>query len=110
MLKAPFAGPPTELTKTEQRFAGSSWGEKDGLALVSDFDRDRRWVRTFLLSADKPGETPKLVWSRSIQDRYGDPGSPGTRLVPDGGRAGLQRGDGVFLIGARASEAGDRPV
>ncbi len=109
MLKAPFAGSPTELTKTEQRFAGSSWGEKDGLALVSDYDRDRRWVRTFMMSADKPGETPKLVWSRSIQDRYGDPGSPVTRLLPSGQRAILQNGDWIFLLGAGASPEGDRP-
>ncbi|HYN24156.1 MAG TPA: prolyl oligopeptidase family serine peptidase [Pyrinomonadaceae bacterium] len=109
MLKAPFAGSPTELTRTEHRFAGSSWGEKDGVALVSDFDRDRRWVRTFMMSADKPGETPKLVWSRSIQDRYGDPGSPVTRLLPNGERAILQNGDWIFLVGTGASSEGDRP-
>ena len=34
MLKAPFSGSPTELTKTEHRFAGFQWGEKDGLVLV----------------------------------------------------------------------------
>lgn len=108
-LKAPFAGSPTELTKTEQRFAGSSWGEKDGLAFVSDFDRDRRWVRTFMMNADKPGETPKLVWSRSIQDRYGDPGNPVTRLLPNGERAISQNGDWIFLVGTGASPEGDRP-
>jgi dipeptidyl aminopeptidase/acylaminoacyl peptidase len=109
MLKAPFAGAPTELTKTEHRFAGSSWGEKDGLVLVSDFDRDRRWVRTFMMRADKSGETPTLLWSRSIQDRYGDPGSPVTRLLPNGERAILQNGDWIFLAGAGGSPEGDRP-
>jgi dipeptidyl aminopeptidase/acylaminoacyl peptidase len=109
MLKAPFTGSPTELTKTEHRFAGSSWGEKDGLTFVTDFDRDRRWIRTFMMSADNPGATPKLVWSRSIQDRYGDPGSPVTRMLPNGQPAILQNGDWIFLTGAGATPEGDRP-
>ena len=76
MLKAPFSGQPTEIFKTEQRFSGLTFGEKDGLALISDFERDKRWVRTFMLTLDKPGSTPKLVWSRNQQDRYNDPGTP----------------------------------
>ena len=109
MLKAPFNGSPTELTKTEHRFGGSQWGEKDGLAFVSDYDRDRRWIRTFMMNVDKPGDTPKLVWSRNIQDRYGDPGTPLTRLLPNGHRAMLQNGDWIYLTGAGASAEGDRP-
>ncbi|MGI9066722.1 MAG: S9 family peptidase [Pyrinomonadaceae bacterium] len=109
MLKAPFAGSPMELTRTEHRFSGGTFGEKDGLLLFSDFDRDRRWVRTFMMSADKPGETPKLVWSRSIQDRYGDPGAPVMRVLPNGKRAILQNGDWIFLSGTGASPEGDRP-
>ncbi len=109
MLKAPFAGSPMELTRTEHRFSGGTFGEKDGLLLFSDFDRDRRWVRTFMMSADKPGETPKLVWSRSIQDRYGDPGAPVTRVLPNGKRAILQNGDSIILSGTGATPEGDRP-
>ena len=108
-LKSPFTGSAAELTKLEQRFAGFTWGERDGLVLVSDYDRDRRWVRTFMMSADKSSETPKLVWSRSTQDRYGDPGSPVTRLLPNGERAILQNGDWIFLVGIGASPEGDRP-
>ena len=109
MLKAPFAGPPTELTKTEHRFSGGSWGEKDGLLLVSDFDRDRKWTRTFMMNADKPGDAPKLVWSRSTQDRYGDPGTPVTRVLSNGERVILQNGDSIFLTGTGATPEGDRP-
>ncbi len=109
MLKAPFSSAPVELTKTEHRFAGSSWGEKDGLVLFSDFERDRRWSRTFMISADKPGEAPKMIWSRSSQDRYNDPGSPLLRTLPNGKRAILQNGDFVYLSGTGASPEGDRP-
>jgi dipeptidyl aminopeptidase/acylaminoacyl peptidase len=109
MLKAPFSTAPVELTRTEHRFSGGAFGEKDGLLLLSDFDRNRRWVRTFMMNADKPGEAPKLVWSRSAQDRYGDPGTPVTRVLPNGKRAILQNGDSIYLTSTGATPEGDRP-
>ena len=109
MLRAPFTGSPEETIKTEQRFAGAQWGEKDGLLLVSDYDRDRRWLRTMIMNADKPSEPSKLLWSRNIQDRYADPGTPLTRLLPNGERAILQTGDSIYLVGTGASPEGDRP-
>lgn len=108
MLKAPFSGAASELFKTEHRWAGMQFGEKDGLLLIADYDRDRRWVRTFMINADK-NEAPKVIWSRSIQDRYGDPGSPVTRLISGSNRAIQQNGDWIFLNGAGASPEGDRP-
>lgn len=108
MLKAPFSGAPSEVFKTEHRFGGMQFGEKDGLLLISDYDRDRRWTRTFMMNADK-NEVPKLIWSRSIQDRYGDPGAPVTRLIYGNNRAILQNGDWILLNGAGASPEGDRP-
>jgi dipeptidyl aminopeptidase/acylaminoacyl peptidase len=108
MLKAPFNGQPAELFKTEQRFARMTWGEKDGVVLISDFERDKRWVRTFLLNANKPDTPAKLVWSRNQQDRYSDPGTPLTRAGNDQ-RAMLQSGDSIYLVGNGASPEGDRP-
>jgi len=108
MLKAPFNGAPTELYKTEHRFAGIQFGEKAGLAFISDYDRDRRWSRTFMLNLDR-GETPKMIWSRNVQDRYADPGTPVTRLLHGNTRAILQDGDWILLNGAGASPEGDRP-
>jgi dipeptidyl aminopeptidase/acylaminoacyl peptidase len=109
MLKAPFTETPAETIKTEHRFAGAQWGEKDGLLLISDYDRDRRWVRTLILNADKLSDAPKPLWSRSIQDRYSDPGTPLTRVLPNGERAILQNGDSIYLVGLGASAEGDRP-
>ena len=108
VLKAPFNVAPAEFFKTEQRFAGLQFGEKDGLQLISDYDRDRRWIRTFMLGANNT-EAPKLIWSRSAQDRYGDPGSPVSRLIYGNTRAILQNGDWILLNGAGASPEGDRP-
>lgn len=109
MSQAPFAEAPTEITKTEQRFAGIQWFDSGGLLLVTDYDRDRRWTRTVIMNVDKLSETPKLLWSRSIQDRYADPGTPLTRVLPNGERAILQNGDSIYLVGAGASPEGDRP-
>jgi dipeptidyl aminopeptidase/acylaminoacyl peptidase len=108
MLKAPFSGTPAELYKSEQRFAGLQFGEKAGLALISDYDRDRRWTRTFMMDLDRK-EPPKMIWSRSVQDRYGDPGAPVTRLLHGSTRVILQDGDSILLNGAGASPEGDRP-
>lgn len=107
MLKAPFTGQPVEIFKTEQRFSGGAFTEK-GLALISDFERDKRWVRTYLIDPDKPAAPAKLIWSRNQQDRYSDAGTPVTRAF-NGQRAIMQVGDSIYLSGNGASQEGDRP-
>jgi dipeptidyl aminopeptidase/acylaminoacyl peptidase len=109
MLNAPFTESPREIIQTEQRFAGAQWGEKGGLLLVSDYDRDKRWIKTVTLNADDLSVSPKALWSRNIQDRYADPGTPLTRVLPNGERAILQNGDWIYLAGTGASPEGDRP-
>jgi dipeptidyl aminopeptidase/acylaminoacyl peptidase len=104
----PPKGPPQEIARLEQRFAGLTWGEKGGLMFVRDYDRDRRWVRTFAISADRT-ETPHLVWERSIHDRYGDPGTPMLRRLPNGQPVLWQHGENIFLVSNGATPHGDRP-
>jgi len=108
-IKAPFTGAPAEWYKTEHRFSGLAWGERGGLVFVTDYDRDRRWTRTVMLDFDAPGAKPREVWSRSINDRYGNPGAPVTRVLASGHRAVLQNGDSIYLVGAGSSPEGDRP-
>ena len=108
MLKAPFAGQPVELFKTEQRFANAGFSEKPGLMFFSDFERDKRWVRMFMFDVEKPATPPKLLWGRNQQERYNDPGtfvlrSLGTQRVI------VQNGDSIYLAGAGSSPEGDRP-
>lgn len=109
MLPAPFTTPPIEIARTEHRYAGLTWGEKNGVAILQEVDRDRRWGRSFLLSADQPAQAPKLLWDRSIQDRYNDPGAPVMRTLPSGQRAMWQSENSIFLTGQGASPQGDRP-
>lgn len=122
MLASPFKDQPVELAKLEQRYAagggpgggpgrgarGVEWGEK-GIGLVRDYDRARRWTRTFLIDANQPGQPPKLIWERSIRDRYGDPGAPVMRTLANGKRIMQQNGDSIFLAGAGASPKGELP-
>jgi len=109
MLKAPFTGQPVEMMKTEHRFAGMTWGEKNGLVFVRDFDRNRRWSRAFMLNADNPSQQPKIVWDRSTQDRYNDPGNPVMKRLANGRMVIHQNGDEIFLSGQGATQRGDRP-
>ena len=54
---------------------------------------------------------PKLLFDRSIEDRYGDPGQPLTTRDARG-QAVLRTADGgktLFFVGAGASAEGDRP-
>ena len=97
-LKAPFTGEPAELFKTEQRFQGIQMAEKGGLALVEDFERQKRWQRTFLADIDQH-TAPRLIWARNNQDRYKDPGRPLEKPLPNGSRVLLQDGDNIFLSG-----------
>jgi dipeptidyl aminopeptidase/acylaminoacyl peptidase len=108
-LKAPFTSAPAELFKTEQRFIGAQWGEKSGLVFITDYDRDKRFRRTFLLHADDPSFAPRVFWQLNVNDRYNNPGTPVMRQLPNNQRAMLQYGDSIYLAGVGASPEGDRP-
>lgn len=112
---APFEGEAQELLRLEHRFSGLSWLERGegeaARALVSEYDRDRRWSRTWLVALDGVGlaGAPRKVWDRSIRDRYGHPGAPLTRTRPDG-REVVRVHEGALLLSGRGSTpAGDRP-
>jgi dipeptidyl aminopeptidase/acylaminoacyl peptidase len=105
-ITAPFTSPAQEVLRLEHRFAGLTWGEH--LALVADYDRDRRWIRSFLVNLSAES-APQLLFERSIRDRYRDPGSPLMRRLPNGEYVMWQTGDDIFLSGVGASPAGDYP-
>ncbi|MGE3780678.1 MAG: serine hydrolase, partial [Pirellulaceae bacterium] len=109
LLREPFREEPTEVARTEHRFTSLVWSAQDGRALLREYDRERRWARTFWISADRPGETGVLLWDRSVQDRYSDPGTPLLRTLANGHRVLWQHGSAIFLEGEGASDEGDRP-
>lgn len=105
-LAAPFTASPTELTKTEYRFAGLSW-TSGGVMILTENDRTRRWTRSWVF--DKPGAAPRKLWDRSQEDSYGNPGIAMVEVLPSGLTAVRQVGDSIFLSGQGASPEGARP-
>jgi dipeptidyl aminopeptidase/acylaminoacyl peptidase len=109
-LDAPFtARQPRSLAKLALRYGGITWGN-DKVALINEWWWADRKTRTFILAPDGSAP-PQVLWDRSSEDRYGDPGRPllmttarGTQVMtfaPDG--------ESVFLFGSGASPEGDRP-
>ena len=107
-LSAPFTAQPSELTRLKQRFTGLDWTGRAGIALVTEYDRDRRWRTTSLVDI-KTKAAAKVVFDGSANDAYGDPGDPVMETRPTGERVALQDGDAIYLAGDGASESGDRP-
>jgi len=110
LLAAPFTGAPTTLVTLGWRAGGVTWARND-LAIVTE-----RWARTretksWAVNPSAPSATPRLLWARSSEDRYGDPGSFLTRTDARGQSLLLTTPDGkfAFLSGAGASDEGDRP-
>ncbi len=107
-LPAPFAGAAVPLAELEFRSRAVVWGAK--LVLVSEEWQKTRRARTWLVDPRQPGGSPRLLFERSSEDRYGDPGTFLTRPGP-GGPLLLTSKDArfAFLAGAGASAEGDRP-
>jgi len=109
LLKAPFKAAPVELTRTQQRYAGLAWSEQPGVALLSDYDVDRKWVRTWQLNVDDAKNSRRLLWDMSSDEKYAAPGTPVRRRLANGFSVIRQDGDTIYLSGAGASPDGDRP-
>ena len=107
-LAAPFSGEPEEMIRTQYRASGMSVMDDPSVVIVSDYDRDRRWIRANLYDM-KAGTTPVTMMDRSIRDRYSDPGR--IIMTPDqsGHAKALQDGDYVYRVGAGASDKGNLP-
>jgi len=112
LLSAPFTGAATSFVQTEYRYGGLNWVAPNIAFLRERLSRGAR-VRTWMIDPSAPnGGTPKLVWDRSTEDRYSDPGvwlyvqDPASdRFIP------LRSSDGryLYLRGNGASPEGDKP-
>ncbi|MFN2500763.1 MAG: prolyl oligopeptidase family serine peptidase [Pyrinomonadaceae bacterium] len=107
-LDAPFTGSVREMLKTEQRFQGGPFGERDGLFFFYDFNRDTQRRRMFMTDYRNPASV-KMISDLNINDRYGDIGTPITKTLSNGVTVVRQNGDDIFLSGTGATRQGDRP-
>jgi dipeptidyl aminopeptidase/acylaminoacyl peptidase len=109
LLKAPFSSPAVEITRTEQRYAGFAWSEQPSVALLTEYDNNRHWRKSFIIDVDDLQQKPRLLWDLSTDERYKNPGTTVKRQLANGTWVVRQDGDSVYLAGAGASPDGDRP-
>jgi dipeptidyl aminopeptidase/acylaminoacyl peptidase len=109
LLKAPFSSSAVEITRMEQHYAGFSWSEQPSIALLTEYDNNRHWTRTFISNVDDPQQKPRLLWDLSTDENYADPGRPVRRQLANGSWVIRQEGDSIYLSGIGSSPDGDRP-
>jgi dipeptidyl aminopeptidase/acylaminoacyl peptidase len=107
-LEPPFLGEPREVTKIKHRFSGFRFTARENEAFLAEFDRDRRWSTTSLIDLKSPAGA-KVLFDRSANDAYNDPGDPVMDDRPDGTTVMIQEDDWIYLEGNGATESGDRP-
>jgi len=108
-LAAPFTAP-VELGRLSFRYGGTLWG-RNGLALVTEFERKSRQTRTWKFDTHAPAAGWRIIFDRSMEDAYGDPGAPLMTVDSTSRDVLLESPDGkwIYLRGNGASPAGERP-
>lgn len=93
----------------ELRFSGIVWGNAS-TAIAYEYWWATRNIKTSLFTPGKP-ESKKVLFDRSYQDRYSDPGSFETTYNEFGEQVLLMANGGrtLFLTGQGASPEGNRP-
>ena len=107
-LAAPFDGEPRHAFDLRHRCLG--WYDLDAphQVLMVEHDRDRRWLTTWWCDLDAPREST-VLFDRSADDAYGDPGTPLRVTHPDGAHTVLADGTAIYLRGDGDTPAGKRP-
>jgi dipeptidyl aminopeptidase/acylaminoacyl peptidase len=108
-LRSPFAGEAREVRQLVHRLVGVDWTVTPGTAIVTEFDRDRRWRTVSLIDLDNAATPPKVLFDLSARDAYGDPGRFVLATSRRGRRTILQEGVVGFLAGEGATPEGSRP-
>ncbi|MEO8501760.1 MAG: prolyl oligopeptidase family serine peptidase [Vicinamibacteria bacterium] len=106
MLGDPFSGAPQTFVELDYRCGAVDFG-RDGSAVVTESWHKTRRTRTWRLRA---GTAPEVLFDRSSEDRYGDPGD---FLTSQGANGPVLQtsadGKALYLTGLGASPEGDRP-
>jgi dipeptidyl aminopeptidase/acylaminoacyl peptidase len=121
-LKAPFAGAPDEIYKSADALPNFTFFENGHWMLLGGGGRGgrggggfggrgaaNRIQKTLLVDLDKPGDTPRELWTTDTRDRYADRGTPMQKSLPNGERAIMLDGDSIYLTGNGPSPTGDHP-
>ena len=109
LQKAPFKVAPVELMRTVQRYTGFMWSPQRDVALVSEYDHNKHWRKTFIVNVDDFRQAPRLLWDLSTDEKYANPGSPVWSQLANGSWVLREDGDSIYLRGVGSSPDGDRP-
>jgi dipeptidyl aminopeptidase/acylaminoacyl peptidase len=107
-LAAPFDTEPKLAFNLTHRCLGWINLDEAGALLLTEHDRDRRWLTTWVCDPADPSQN-RVLFDLAEDDAYGDPGTPMMRLHPDGTRTIRQDGPAIFLRGDGATPGGERP-
>jgi len=109
-LEAPFTAEPTKFAELALRYRGITWGNGD-LAMITEWEWANRKTVTHVFSPNKADCKLQVIFNRSYEDKYNDPGSFET-IRNQYGRSVLlieNKGRTLFLTGEGASPEGNRP-
>ncbi len=105
---APFTKP-VRIASLPLRYGGILWGS-GSLALVTEGWWKDRKSRTYVIAPDDAKAKARVLWDRSSEDRYSDPGAPVMRRDANGEWVLHVTSKGQLLLrGDGASSDGDRP-
>lgn len=108
-LQAPFDGEKIASINFKLRAGGVTWGN-DNLAIAYEWWWNTREMITSSFQPDDPS-SKTVIWERSFEDRYNDPGNFQTHQNEFGEEVLLtdKTGNTLFLTGTGASPEGNRP-
>ncbi|KAG5514152.1 hypothetical protein RHGRI_035525 [Rhododendron griersonianum] len=105
---------PRVLHKLDLRYGGISWAD-DSLALVYESWYKTRRIRTWVMSPESEDVKPRILFDRSSEDVYSDPGSPMLRRMPAGtyviAKVKRENDEGAYILlnGSGATPSGNIP-
>lgn len=106
-LSAPFTAEPKKLIDLGSRYRGFR-AHSGELALITERFWSDRSEKVWRISPDTDAQ-PELVWERSYENTYTDPGTPLMTRNADRRRVLLVDNGHIMLTGKGASDEGDRP-
>lgn len=109
VMQKPVGGKAAELCRTQHRLVGLDWVEDSPYYIVSEYDRDRKWQRSWLGDASDPEAAPRILRDHNLHEKYRKPGTPVLRIQPDGQRVIMRQGNSIFLSGEGFVPNGQRP-
>lgn len=104
---APFTARPQLLVALPLRYGGITWGNEKNAWVYESWWADRK-SRVYQIDPSDPAKK-KIIFDRSYEDAYSDPGDVVTQSNAYGRPVMLVQDNACYLTGEGASPEGDRP-